>query len=118
MKMSEKVATDQKEDVIISTVRMSDYAWFGEYETAVCYDGKVHPVMGYTTIEEALRGHQYFLSLSVSELKQLEELQPETKEVFKFATHEMTDEMREAFEAFVEGAVFRPLETEIDKDKN
>lgn len=64
------------EEVILSTVRPFAWAWYGEYETAVTFNGQGEwkILKGYDTKEEAIKGHEEFKNMTIDELMELEGL--------------------------------------------
>ena len=70
MAMSNRVGLTEREDnVVISTVKPHFMAWYGEYETAISIDHKFWKIArGYNTLEEAIKGHARFSSMSKEEL--------------------------------------------------
>ena len=71
MALSNRVGLTKREDgVVISTIESSPLvAWYGRYETAVSIDYSVWGIAkGYDTLEEAIKGHARFSSMSKEEL--------------------------------------------------
>ena len=71
MAMSNRVGLTEREDgVIISTVEPSPLvAWYGRYETAISIDHSFWRIAkGYDTLEEAIKGHAKFSSMTKEEL--------------------------------------------------
>ena len=70
MAMSNRVGLTEREDsVVISTVKPHFMAWYGEYETAISIDHEFWRIArGYNTLEEAIKGHARFSSMSKEEL--------------------------------------------------
>ena len=59
----------RKDNVFISTVKVTFLKWFGEYETAVSIDNKPLRILeGYDTEEEAIKGHNKYKNMSKEEL--------------------------------------------------
>ena len=71
MALSNRIGLTKREDgVIISTVASSPLvAWCGRYETAVSIDHSFWRIAKwYDTLEEAIKGHARFSSMSKEEL--------------------------------------------------
>ena len=71
MAMSNRIGLTEREDgVVISTVESSPLiAWYGRYETAISIDHEFWKIArGYNTLEEAIKGHARFSSMSKEEL--------------------------------------------------
>ena len=70
MAMSNRVGLTEREDnVVISTVKPHFMAWYGEYETAISINGEPWRIAkGYDTLEEAIKGHARFSSMTKEEL--------------------------------------------------
>ena len=71
MAMSNRIGLTEREDgVVISTVESSPLiAWYGRYETAISIDREFWKIArGYNTLEEAIKGHARFSSMSKEEL--------------------------------------------------
>ena len=71
MAMSNRIGLTEREDgVVISTVESSPLiAWYGKYETVISIDGELWKIAkGYDTLEEAIKGHARFSSMSKEEL--------------------------------------------------
>ena len=71
MAMSNRIGlTEREDDVVVSTVESSPLiAWYGRYETAISIDHKFWKIArGYNTLEEAIKGHARFSSMSKEEL--------------------------------------------------
>ena len=71
MAMSNRIGLTEREDgVVVSTVESSPLiAWYGRYETAISIDhGFWRIARGYNTLEEAIKGHARFSSMSKEEL--------------------------------------------------
>lgn len=68
--------TTLEDGTIISTVDARGFlAWYGNFETAIVYDhDNIRILKGYDTIEEAIKGHEYYSSLSLEELDKLEKI--------------------------------------------
>ena len=59
----------RKDNVFISTVKVTFLKWHGEYETAVSIDNKPLRILeGYDTKEEAIKGHNKYKNMSKEEL--------------------------------------------------
>lgn len=64
-----RIRTEREDGVIISTVRPSFMAWYGNYETAVCIDGNDWRILeGYATAKQANEGHSKYEKMSKQEL--------------------------------------------------
>ena len=71
MAMSNRVGLTEREDgVVISTIESSPLvAWYGRYETAISIDHSFWRIAkGYDTLEDAIKGHARFSSMSKEEL--------------------------------------------------
>ena len=71
MALSNRVGLTKREDgVVISTIESSPLvAWYGRYETAISIDHEFWRIArGYNTLEEAIKGHARFSSMSKEEL--------------------------------------------------
>ena len=71
MALSNRVGLTKREDgVVVSTIESSPLvAWYGRYETAVSIDYSFWRIAkGYDTLEEAIKGHARFSSMSKEEL--------------------------------------------------
>ena len=70
MGMSNRVGLTEREDkVVISTVKPHFMAWYGEYETVISIDCEPRRIAkGYDTLEEAIKGHARFSSMTKEEL--------------------------------------------------
>ena len=71
MAMSNRIGlTEREDDVVVSTVESSPLiAWYGRYETAISIDHTFWRIAkGYNTLEEAIKGHARFSSMSKEEL--------------------------------------------------
>ena len=71
MAMSNRIGlTEREDDVVVSTVESSPLiAWYGRYETAISIDREFWKIAkGYDTLEEAIKGHARFSSMSKEEL--------------------------------------------------
>ena len=71
MALSNRVGLTKREDgVVISTIESSPLiAWYGRYETAISIDHSFWRIAkGYDTLEEAIKGHARFSSMSKEEL--------------------------------------------------
>ena len=71
MGMSNRIGLTKREDnVVISTVEPSPLiAWYGRYETAISIDGEPWRIAKeYDTLEEAIKGHAKFSSMTKEEL--------------------------------------------------
>ena len=71
MALSNRVGLTKREDgVVISTIESSPLvAWYGRYETAISIDHTFWRIAkGYNTLEEAIKGHARFSSMSKEEL--------------------------------------------------
>ena len=71
MAMSNRIGlTEREDDVVVSTVESSPLiAWYGRYETAISIDREFWKIArGYNTLEEAIKGHARFSSMSKEEL--------------------------------------------------
>ena len=71
MAMSNRIGlTEREDDVVVSTVESSALiAWYGRYETAISIDHEFWRIArGYNTLEEAIKGHARFSSMSKEEL--------------------------------------------------
>jgi hypothetical protein len=87
------VARDTRPDgIVISTIKPKEYAWFGEYETAVITyewlnNENIKVVEAYSTLEEAKAGHQKYLNMPWRDLEALPRLEStqEQKEEFENA---------------------------------
>ena len=69
--MSNRIGLTEREDgVVISTVESSPLiAWYGRYETAISIDHEFWRIAkGYGTLEEAIKGHAKFSSMTKEEL--------------------------------------------------
>lgn len=68
-----RIKSVREDGVIISTIRPSFMAWYGKYETALSIDGSSWRILeGYSTKEEAERGHNKYLNMSREELINLD----------------------------------------------
>lgn len=68
-----RIKSVREDGVIISTVRPSSMAWYGKYETALSVDGREWDILeGYSTKEEAQKGHNKYLNMSREELVNLD----------------------------------------------
>ena len=71
MAMSNRIGLTEREDgVVVSTVESSPLiAWYGRYETAISIDHTFWRIAkGYDTLEEAIKGHARFSSMTKEEL--------------------------------------------------
>lgn len=71
MALSNRVGLTKREDgVVISTIEPSPLmAWYGRYETAISIDHSFWRIAkGYDTLEDAIKGHARFSSMSKEEL--------------------------------------------------
>ena len=71
MALSNRVGLTKREDgVVTSTVEPSPlFAWYGRYETAISIDYSFWRIAkGYDTLEEAIKGHARFSSMTKEEL--------------------------------------------------
>lgn len=71
MTISNRVGlTKREDDVIISTIEPRPFmAWYGRYETAISIDHSFWRIAkGYNTLEDAIKGHARFSSMSKEEL--------------------------------------------------
>ena len=71
MALSNRVGLTKREDgVVVSTIESSPLvAWYGRYETAISIDHSFWRIAkGYDTLEEAIKGHARFSSMSKEEL--------------------------------------------------
>ena len=71
MALSNRVGLTKREDgVVISTIESSPLvAWYGRYETAISIDHSFWRIAkGYDTLEEAIKGHARFSSMTKEEL--------------------------------------------------
>ena len=71
MALSNRVGLTKREDgVVISTIESSPLvAWYGRYETAISIDHSFWRIAkGYDTLEDAIKGHARFSSMSKEEL--------------------------------------------------
>ena len=71
MALSNRVGLTKREDgVVISTIESSPLvAWYGRYETAISIDGELWKIAkGYDTLEDAIKGHARFSSMTKEEL--------------------------------------------------
>ena len=71
MALSNRVGLTKREDgVIISTIESSPLvAWYGRYETAISIDHSFWRIAkGYDTLEDAIKGHARFSSMTKEEL--------------------------------------------------
>ena len=71
MALSNRVGVTKREDgVVISTIEPSPLmAWYGRYETAISIDHSFWRIAkGYDTLEDAIKGHARFSSMSKEEL--------------------------------------------------
>ena len=71
MRLSNRVGLTKREDgVVISTIESSPLvAWYGRYETAISIDHSFWMIAkGYDTLEDAIKGHARFSSMSKEEL--------------------------------------------------
>ena len=72
-KISNRVRLTKREDgYIISTVKSYDN-WYGAYETAIALKGLDHWKIaeGYETKEEAIKGHEKYVNMSVDEIERI-----------------------------------------------
>ena len=71
MALSNRVGLTKREDgMVISTIESSPLvAWYGRYETAVSIDHSFWRIAkGYDTLEDAIKGHARFSSMTKEEL--------------------------------------------------
>lgn len=71
---SRRIGRMEKEDnVIISTVQPAALAWYGNYETAISFDGgrEWRIAEGYDSEDEAENGHKKYCAMSNDELANL-----------------------------------------------
>ena len=71
MALSNRVGLTKREDgVVISTIESSPLvAWYGRYETAVSIEYSIWRIAKvYDTLEEAIKGHARFSSMTKEEL--------------------------------------------------
>lgn len=67
--------TTREDNVIISTVSMPFFDWYGSYETAISITGdqmKWRIAEGYQTLKEAEEGHKKYESMTKEELENLD----------------------------------------------
>lgn len=71
-----RIKLDKKEDCYISTIKPSFMALYGNYETAICLIelDKWKIVRAYNTLDEALKGHNEIINMSIEELSRLEQI--------------------------------------------
>ena len=64
--------TKREDGYIISTVKSYDN-WHGAYETAIALKGLDHWKIaeGYETKEEAIKGHEKYVNMSVDEIERI-----------------------------------------------
>ena len=64
-----KIRTERVDGVVISTVRPSFMAWYGNYETAVSIDSNNWRILeGYETAQQATKGHGKYENMSKQDL--------------------------------------------------
>ena len=71
MALSNRVGLTKREDgVVVSTIESSALvAWYGRYETAISIDHSFWMIAkGYDTLEDAIKGHARFSSMTKEEL--------------------------------------------------
>ena len=64
------------EGIILSTIKVTFMAWYGEYEKAITFDNQEtwKILKGYDTKEQAIKGHEEFKKMSIDELMSLKGL--------------------------------------------
>lgn len=68
-----RIRTEREDGVIVSTVRLRCFAWYGNYETAVSIDKMPWKILeGYDTEEQAVKGHEKYENMSKEDLENLD----------------------------------------------
>lgn len=65
---------DKREDgIIVSTIKAPCMAWYGKYETAILFEsGHIRIAKGYSSKEEALKGHEKYLNMTSDEMNNID----------------------------------------------
>ena len=65
--------TKREDGYIVSTIEPPFMAWYGKYETAIRLEGGFNwrIAEGYETEEEARKGHEKYVNMSVDEIERI-----------------------------------------------